>query len=347
MISGLNFKSKIIDAIKYIESGKKTIAPVVSDKKLIGTISDGDIRRAILKGSSLEDSIDTVFNKDPIYAELGTNDEAIKRILNINSVEAIPIVDDKNNFIKIIHVSELLMNETQSSSTKIISDLSVLILAGGKGERLLPLTENLPKPMVKVGNMPIIERQIRHLSSMGIDKVYISTNYLEDVIVEYFQTNVIPDVDIEYISEKEFLGTAGPLSLMPNFENLLLINGDLLSDVSYIDMYKFHLEESSSLTIGGVYQNIEIPYGVIDMKKQKFLRVNEKPSQRFLCNAGIYIIKSETKDLVPKGEYFDMTDLIDATSEHEKKISVFPIHENWIDIGDPNKLKYANESLNE
>lgn len=347
MIAALNIKSQIIDAIKYIESGKKTIAPVVREKKLIGTISDGDIRRAILNGSSLEDNIDGVFNKDPIYAELGINDEAIMRILNINSVEAIPIVDDKNNFIKIIHITELSSNVAESLPKSIISDLSVLILAGGKGKRLLPLTENVPKPMVKVGNMPIIERQIRHLSSLGIDKIYISTNYLEDVIVDYFKTNIIPNVDIEYISEKQFLGTAGPLSLMPNFENLLLINGDLLSDVSYIDMYKFHLEESSSLTIGGVYQNVEIPYGVIDMKKQKFLRVNEKPSQRFLCNAGIYIIKPEAKDLVPAGEYFDMTDLIEAVNQDEKKVSVFPIHENWIDIGDPNKLQYANESINE
>ncbi len=347
MIIGLNLKSKIIDAIKYIESGKKTIAPVVDNNKLIGTISDGDIRRAILNGSSLEDQINGVFNKDPIYATLETNDEAIRRLLDMHSVEAIPIVDYEMSFIKIVHVSELMAYDPVERSSNLAKDLSVLILAGGKGKRLLPLTENLPKPMIKVGNMPILERQIRHLSSLGIKTVHISTNYLEEIIIEYFESNIIPDVEIKYISESEFLGTAGPISLMPEFEDLLLINGDLLSDVSYTEMYKFHLEALSSITIGAVHQNIEIPYGVIEMQNEEFKKVNEKPTQRFLCNAGIYIIKPDARNLIPDSEYFDMTDLIDIATKNEQNISVFPIHENWVDIGDPKKLEYANESINE
>ena len=348
MTISLNIESKIFDAIEYIESGKKTIAPVVSDSKLIGTISDGDIRRAILNGKTLNDSIGDIFNSKPIYARDDATEEQLQRLLEANLVEAIPIVDSDNKFLKIIHKSELFHHKgIISDSSKELERLTALILAGGKGKRLMPLTETIPKPMIKVGNMPIIERQIRHLCAMGIREVYISTNYLGKIIEEYFETHTSIDASIEYIREEKFLGTAGPISLMPKFDNLLLINGDLLSDVNYVEMYKYHLKHKSSLTIGAVNHHFEIPYGVLEMNGEEFLSLREKPSQNFLCNAGIYIMTSDVKGIVPKNESFDMTDLIKETMEKNKKITIFPIHEKWIDIGDQKQLDFAEENIEE
>ena len=191
----------------------------------------------------------------------------------------------------------------------------------------MPLTETIPKPMIKVGNMPIIERQIRHLCAMGIREVYISTNYLGKIIEEYFETHTSIDASIEYIREEKFLGTAGPISLMPKFDNLLLINGDLLSDVNYVEMYKYHLKHKSSLTIGAVNHHFEIPYGVLEMNGEEFLSLREKPSQNFLCNAGIYIMTSDNLykssiSLYPAGELSENNSILSEFSEYTETFGV-------------------------
>ena len=348
MTSGLTRESKIINAIEYIESQKKTIAPVLQDKKLIGTISDGDIRRAILNSKSVSDSIEGVFNTNPIFAQLGTSEDELKKLLTMHSVEAIPIVNSEKNFLKIVHLSDLVSakaNETEYK--KKIENLTALILAGGKGRRLLPLTKKIPKPMVKVGDMPIIERQIRRLLAMGIEDIIVSTNYLGEIIEDYFTKNSPTDVKIKFIREEEYLGTAGPISLMPDFENLLLVNGDLLSDVNYVEMLKYHEKYQSVLTIGAVNHHIDIPYGVLSLDGEEFDEITEKPSQTFLCNAGIYLMTKEIVKFLFKNEYLDMTELIRKLKKSGSKIEVFPIHEKWIDIGNREQLDFANKQISQ
>ena len=337
--------SVILDAIEHIEATKKSIAVVVSKQnKLIGTITDGDIRRALLHGHDLDSKVENIMNHNPIYIHEGVSNKTIGGILISNSIEAVPVIDKNHNYLRTLHHSDLTQKSSNNSLSK-HKELFALILAGGKGKRLMPITKDIPKPMIKIGEIPIIERQIISLKKLGITQIYISVNHLSKVIQDYFKNGSTWGVSLHYLEEQEFLGTAGPIKLMDQFQEILIINGDILSDINYIAMFNYHMENKSSLTIGAVSHHVEIPFGVLELEGENLIDIREKPSQNFLCNAGIYIASSKVLDFIPKNKHFDMTELIETMIEKEENLGVFPIHEYWADIGTPNQLHQANELL--
>jgi dTDP-glucose pyrophosphorylase len=336
----LNIESLIIDAMEVIELSKRSIAVVVDNRKVLGTISDGDIRRAFLSGLDKLTPACQIMNKNPVIVCNGTPDNKIHDILVSNNIDALPIVDENNNFLRVFHISDV---DPQNSSLDFLSNAGIgaLILAGGKGTRLMPHTRDLPKPMVTVGNIPIIERQVLQLRAFGVVNIYISINYLGNIIKEYFQSGEAWSVNIEYLEEDSSYGTAGPLSLMPYYKNILMINGDILTDVNYNALFSYHISHNAAMTVAAIGHQVNIPYGVLEIDQNILKSIQEKPSQRFQCNAGIYMLSYDILRFVPKASYFDVTHLIEKLMLNNILITVFPIYENWIDIGTPEQLKLA------
>jgi NDP-sugar pyrophosphorylase family protein len=221
-------------------------------------------------------------------------------------------------------------------------------MAGGEGSRLRPLTENLPKPMIEINGLPLLERQIRCLCSMDITQIYISINYLGEVIEDYFGNGRKFGVDIYYLHEKEKLGTAGALSLLPELDHLkpiLVMNGDILTNSDFINLFNFHEDYQSDITVAATDYHIEIPYGVIQYSGVRITSIQEKPSQRFFCNAGIYVLSPQVIKKIPANKFFNMTDVIEQCLDDEGNVSVFPLHEYWTDIGTHKDLEDARNEF--
>ncbi len=333
----LHLNSTIREAISLIENSKNFIVPVLSkEHKLIGIISDGDIRRALLKGFKLTDKAKNAMKKDPILAFTSSSEEEIVNIMKENNVAAIPVVDKNHKFFYVQQTSQ------NNIKTKNINKFwAAIIMAGGEGQRLRPFTIKIPKPMIEVGGLKLIERQIKNISKTGLKKIFISTNYLGHLIEDYFEDGKKLNLNIKYLREKKKLGTAGSLSLLPETPKgpLLITNGDIITTSNYNKMLDYHYELNSSVTIASVNYKVEIPFGVMKCDHTNVLSLEEKPSETFLCNAGIYVVSPEVIKFVPKNKEFNMTDLIMVLLKENKKVSIFPLHEYWKDVGNPNDLE--------
>jgi len=254
-------------------------------------------------------------------------------------VKAIPLINSDNKFVRLVNEKAVFQVEdyNQLNST---FDIAV-IMAGGEGTRLRPHTADKPKPMVLIDGLPILERQIRKLKALNIRKIFISVNYLKDVIIDYFKDGSEFGVEIDYLEEKKKLGTAGSLSMLPVINNgsILVMNGDVLTSSDFRNLYSFHTLHNSSITISAIEYKIDIPYGVIETKGGEFIKIKEKPSQKFFCNAGIYAISAHILNKIPANKYWDMTDLIEKCRLADENVSIFPIHEYWSDIGTSEDLE--------
>ncbi len=336
-------EARLMDAVRAIEVSRRRMAVVVDgDGRLLGTLTDGDIRRHLLAGGSLETPVSKAMNPSPLTAEIGNPDGYMKDVMRRGNVIALPLVDQGGKFLHLIHLMDLEQGDTQGSVSPLGFSFAV-IMAGGEGTRLRPLTEAIPKPMLEIGGVPLLERQIQRLAKVGISRAYISVNYLSHIIEGYFGDGRDFGLEICYLREQEKLGTAGSLSLLPEHPDrpIMVMNGDILTTSDLDSLYSFHMINGAKITLAAIDHRVDIPYGVIRADGPFVTGLVEKPSERFLCNAGIYALSPEALKLLPEGKYSNMTDLIVACLARKLPVAVFPVHEYWNDIGTPDDLERA------
>lgn len=332
----------IYDVMKIIDKSATQIALVVDDKdKLLGTVTDGDIRRGLLSKISLNSSIIKVMNTNPKTITKSTKKSQVYKMLVNEGLKFLPIVNEDNELIDVKTIEDI--NPVKEHSNPVV------LMAGGLGTRLMPLTENTPKPLLKVGDKPILERIIENFISHNFTNFYISVNYHAEKIKNYFGDGKEWGCTIQYIEESKRLGTAGSLSLIPKIHNepMIVMNGDLLTKANFSKLIDFHEEYGATATMC-VREYLEtIPYGVIQSKNHKFLGVEEKPTFRYLVNAGVYVLNQEAIQHIPDNEFYDMPTLFEKLSEKQKGTYVFPIHEYWLDIGQLKDYEKANGEFSE
>ena len=324
----LSPQSTIKEALKIIDSGAVKIAIVADNKnKLLGTITDGDIRRAILKGKSLDESIEDVYNKNPLTVSIDENKENIINLCTSRKIYQIPVVDKESRIVKIILLDELLKPKKYSNR--------VILMVGGLGTRLRPLTKNTPKPMLNVGGKPILQTIIERFRDYGFKNITLCVNYKADIIKEYFENGSKIGVNIEYIIENKRMGTAGALSLLKEKpkEPFFVMNGDILTNINFENMLEYHLEHNSTATMAVREYDFQVPFGVVKMEGNEIKAIEEKPVYKFFVSAGIYMLNPECIDYIPKNEYYDMPTLFEDLIKNNKKTFSFPIREYWLDIG--------------
>lgn len=328
--------ASLSEALHIIENGGAQIALVVNDAfQLLGTVTDGDVRRALLESGDLSAEVQNIMNKEYRYMHVGASRDDAYQLMKTNRLRQIPILNTQ-------HIVQDVILQRESSSV----DLSlnpVLIMAGGKGKRLLPFTENCPKPMLPLGKKPILEILIDKLRSQGLNQIFISVNYLKDVIIEYFGDGSRFGVSIEYLVEHEPLGTAGSLSLLPSTitHPILIINGDVVTDFNTSRLFEFHHEHHAVATLCVRQNEIQIPYGVVETKNCELISFEEKPQLSYLVNAGIYVLDPSLLQLVKPHTFMDMPNLILSAKSNGLHVVVCPIHEYWLDVGLPDTLKKA------
>lgn len=333
----ISLETTIVRALEVIDSSAMQIALVVdSQYKLRGTVTDGDIRRAILKGISLQDTVGKIMNRNPIYlTENYTQEQAIK-IMRQKAIRHLPVVDHEG---RIIHLETLkLMLEPATM------DHWVILMAGGLGTRLRPLTESCPKPLLKIGGKPILETIIENFKSYGFKKFYISVNYKAEMVEDYFGDGSQWGVVIRYIRENQRMGTAGALSLLPELPKspLVIMNGDLLTKTNFKHLMDFHKKENAAATMCVREYEYQVPYGVVEVSNNRFKRIEEKPIQQFYVNAGIYVLNSNVIEYIPRDTFYDMPTLFATLSEQDMDAAIYPIREYWLDIGRIDDFQKAN-----
>jgi dTDP-glucose pyrophosphorylase len=336
-------EAPLIDAVRAIEVSRRRMSVVVAeDGCLLGTLTDGDVRRHLLNGGSLKSAVSKAMNPSPLTADAGSPDGYMKDLMRRGNVVALPLVDQEGKYLRLIHLMDLEQGDLSVNRTSLGFSFAV-IMAGGEGTRLRPLTDALPKPMVEIGGVPLLERQIERLANVGIKRAYISVNYLSHIIEEYFGDGSNFGIEIFYLREQEKLGTAGALSLLPEYPEgpIMVMNGDILTTSDLDSLYSFHMSHGAKITVAAIDHRVDIPYGVIRADGPFVTGLVEKPSERFLCNAGIYAVSPEALSLLPGSKFSNMTDLIDSCLAKALPVAVFPVHEYWNDIGTPGDLEKA------
>lgn len=328
----------IRDAIESLDTTGSQIVMIVDEKdKLLGTITDGDIRRAILRGGALEETVSAVMFREPTIAHAGDSRDSILSIIRTKLLHQIPVVDDDGRVVALETVDGLIQESHQESW--------VVLMAGGLGSRLSPLTDDTPKPLLAVGNKPILETILDGLASHGFRRVFIAVNYRADMVMDHFGDGADRGLEISYLREDKRLGTAGALSLLPEIPStpLLVMNGDLLTNLNFGHLLTYHREHENKATVCVREETTQIPYGVVEVADNRIVSLEEKPIHRHYINAGIYALDPAALALVPTDSYFDMTSLIAALMEKDEAVSVFPIREFWMDIGRRDDFDTANE----
>ncbi len=325
--------------IKLNDLKKNTILIVVDEQeKLIGSLTDGDLRRGFIKGLNFDNSLMDYLQPDPLFVyqdELHRTDFNNMRLRNFM---VIPVVDRSRKVVKILNLSEI-----QS-----VVPADVFIMAGGRGQRLMPLTADTPKPMLQVGDKPILEHNIDRLVKFGIKNIYLSVNYLAEQIQDYFKDGSDKGVSISYVHEDKPLGTLGSVKMVEELEHdyVMVMNSDLLTDIDFNGFFQAFLRSGADMAVATTMYSVEVPYGVMEVDNGNFVNaLKEKPCYTYYSNAGIYIIKKELLSLVPHNEFYNVTDLMDSIISQGKKLVSFPILGYWLDIGKHNDFVKAQEDI--
>ncbi|WP_433640181.1 nucleotidyltransferase family protein [Kluyvera georgiana] len=334
-------ESSILGALEVINKEALRIALVVNEKNvLLGVITDGDIRRGLLKNLPLSTAVRFVMNESPITATPDASKKELTEIMSANGILSIPIVENG----VIIGLETIA---TVSTAEKY--DNPVFIMAGGFGTRLKPLTDNCPKPMLKVGDKPILETVLKSFVRAGFSNFYISTHFLPEVIQNYFGDGKAFNAKIRYIHEDIPLGTGGALGLLPDDLSeslpLIMINGDVLTNIDFRRLLAFHNSNNADATICVREYDYQIPYGVITGEGNKIVSMVEKPVHHFFVNAGIYVVSPSIFKSVPKNHRIDMPTLLEGVMNNNKDVLMFPIHEYWLDIGRMDDFKRAQADI--
>lgn len=336
----ININASIIDVLKMIDLIPiiQTVFVVDDSLKVIGTITDGDIRRGLIAGLSIEDSLDSYVFKNFSYLIDGEKDfEQIKSFRD-RKLKAVPLLSEEGKLVSIIDFS----------LTKSILPVDAVIMAGGLGSRLLPLTNNIPKPLLKVGGKEIISYNFDRLSQFGINKQFVTVNYLGEQL-ETYCSDYNKEIDFSIVNETEFLGTAGALSLIDidSFENdtILLMNSDLLTNIDYEDFYKSFKDNDSDIMVASIPYQVNLPYAIFDEEDRKVNSFKEKPNFTYYANAGIYLFKKELLNVIPKSKVYNATDLMDEVLKSGGRIIHYPIRQYWLDIGKHEDFEKAQKDI--
>lgn len=321
-----------------IESSTRIVLVVSEDMKLIGTVSDGDIRRGLIKGKTLETPISEILHSDALIVGEQTSVEDVRNLMTVARIQQIPIVDDEGKLVG--------LHEWDKMHSGSLQENLFVIMAGGLGRRLLPHTSTVPKPMLLVDGKPILERIILRAKSNGFTKFIIVVHHLAEVIEDYFGNGKNLNVDISYIKEPQPLGTAGGLALLdpvPDFP-ILVTNGDVLTDVNYRNLLDFHKESRAGATMAVRIFETQNQFGVVKLNGIDIKSIEEKPVLRDYINAGVYVIEPNLLTSIETGTILSMTDFIASLSQNGVATKAYLVHENWMDIGYPNDLLRANEN---
>ena len=331
--------STIEEALNVINSGAVKIALVVNDDdQLLGALGDGDIRRGLLRKKTLNDTIEDVYSRNPVIAYEGHSSEELLRLCSTNRVSQIPIIGEDKRIIDLFFLDEELSKEHENT---------VVLMVGGLGKRLRPLTENTPKPMLKVGGKPILQTIVEGFSKHGFTNITMCLGYKSSVIRDFFQDGSRFGVNIDYIVEDKRMGTAGALTLLKKRpdKSFFVMNGDLLTKVNFEKMLDFHESNNSKATMCVREYEIEVPYGVVTINDENIYSIKEKPTHSFFVNAGIYLLEPECIDLIPENEFYDMTSLFEQLISAKNKTVSFPLQEYWLDIGSHSDFSKAQNDI--
>jgi dTDP-glucose pyrophosphorylase len=327
--------------MRVIEGTKRGIAVVVdSHRQLLGTITDGDIRRAILDGHPLEESASDLCSRhaDPVTASVGTSNADLVSLMADCDLRHIPLLGGDGSVVDVAVLSDLV--------TPREPEVSAVIMAGGYGQRLRPLTKHVPKPMLPVGDRPLLQRLVEQIRDAGIGRVSLSTHYMSEVIADHFGSGEDFGVQIDYLREDEPLGTAGALGLVAEREGpVLVVNGDILTGVDFRAFSAFHTEHNADMTIAVREVSVSVPYGVIETEGFRVTKVTEKPVVKYLANAGVYLLGPRAMASIPVGVSYDMTELITDLVQSEAQVVSFPVLEYWLDIGQISDYEQAEKDV--
>lgn len=332
----------ICETIEKIDSSSLQIALVVDEyDHLLGTVTDGDIRRALLKGVSLHDAVHPIMNAQPVTIKLGEDSRHILFIMKQHKLRHLPMVDENG----VLQGVELLEQFIHSPAL----DYWVMLMVGGLGKRLGSLTRDCPKPLLKVGNKPILETILEKLIESGFHRFYFLVNYKAEMIEQYFGDGSIWGVEIRYLHEKKRMGTAGGLKLLSEklTQPIIVMNGDLLTKLNFHQLLQFHAEMQVQATMCVRQYDIEVPYGVVKVSNHRLTDIVEKPVHHFFVSAGIYVLEPNVLKYIPDNAYYDMPNLFQKLIAEKTEIAAFPIREYWVDIGKLADFHRANEEYNE
>jgi len=329
------------EAIKTLHEGGCRITLIIDDDgKLLGTLTDGDVRRALIKHISMDDLVVEVMNNKPETALKSDQRRQILSMMRKKKFLHMPIVNEQGVLVGLETLQHLIKN--------ISYDNPVLLMAGGFGTRLLPLTKETPKPLLKVGKLPILETIITQFIDAGFHNFYISTHYKSEMVRKHFGDGSAWGVSIQYIHETKPMGTAGSLGLLPrDIQDLpiLVMNGDLLTKVNFEHLLEFHKEQGGVATMCVREYDFQVPYGVIESKECRITSIVEKPVHQFFVNAGIYVLNPALVKSVDGKTYLDMPSLLESRIENGEQVDTFPLHEYWIDIGHLEEFERANREV--
>jgi len=334
-------KSSIKDALQRIEQLgiiNNDLFVVNEKEELLGSLSDGDLRRATLKGIGIGESVTKAMHSSPLFGRMNKITPDLVDKCREKNIRFLPVVNDRGCIVQILDLLE----------TQVALPVDVVLMAGGKGSRLLPLTEKVPKPLLKVGEKPIIEHNIDRLIKFGVTDFYISINYLGHLLKQYFGDGSAKQAKIEYICEEKPMGTIGSVKLHNNYQSeaLLIMNADLLTNINFSDFYKAFITSDADMCVATTSYTVEVPYAVLEVTdNSRVTSLREKPSYTFHSNAGIYIIKKKILDLIPVDSFFDITDLMENLISSGMKVHSFPIIGYWLDIGKKDDYYRAQEDI--
>jgi dTDP-glucose pyrophosphorylase len=343
-------EESIKDALKKLDrTGEKVLLVTSDDNRLLGTISDGDIRRYILSGRDLDNGVSEIFNTNPFYLRKKEfTKKAAKKMLIENKLQLLPIVDGEGRVVDYVTWAGLFSNGSEEPAVTRSMDIPVVIMAGGRGTRLDPFTRVLPKPLIPVGDKPIIEMIIAEFRKQGISEYYLTLNNKTD-IVESYLNSIEKDYKIHYVKEESFLGTAGSLKLLEDriSDIFIVSNCDVIVKADFEDVVGFHKRHEASLTVLASVQHYNIPYGVVRFKEGgEVVDIHEKPEYTFTVNTGVYVLSRESLRFIPPDTSFDMTDLINILARNGRKVVLYPVNESdYTDIGQWEEYKKTVEKL--
>lgn len=335
----LKSSSSVHDALNALNilAADAILFIVDNNDSLIGSLSDGDLRRGFLNGLNF-DSLITEFIQD-YPKKLKKGSYTLQEVIDFrnNGFRILPVVDNKNQVINVVNFRYF----------KSYLPLDAILMAGGRGERLKPLTDTVPKPLLHVGDKPIIEHNIDRLKSYGLDDMWISVRYLRDSIKEYFGNGNNKSIHIKYIEENEPLGTIGSLSIVEDLihDHILVMNSDLLTNINFEDFFLFYQKYDADIAVACVPYNVRIPYAVMETEGNYVKKLREKPTYTHYSNAGIYIIKKEILNLIPRNSFFNATDLMENVIDSGGKVVSYPLVGYWLDIGRHEDFEKAQEDI--
>jgi dTDP-glucose pyrophosphorylase/CBS domain-containing protein len=327
----------IREAIRAIDDSALQIALVVDgEQRLVGTVTDGDVRRGLLRGIALDTAVADIMNRQPASCPAALGRDAALAVMRSADVKQVPLLDAAGRVVGLEIVGDVVKRTLRNNW--------VVLMAGGLGQRLRPLTEDCPKPMLSVGGQPILEIILKNFARQGFSRFFLSVNYKAEMVRRHFGDGARWDVRIDYLEEREKLGTAGALGLLPErpSEPVVVMNGDVLTDINFGSMLDFHLEQRATATMAVREHTVEVPFGVIDLADDYLAGVTEKPRYSWFVNAGVYVVEPRVVDLVEPGKAVDMPALLERVLAGEERIAAFPVREYWRDIGRLEDFERAN-----